>query len=121
MTHTPATKNLLVVEDQSEIADYFAELFSEAGYKVTKASDGLEGLDALDHAHFDIVVTDYMMPRMNGYNFVIKAKQKFPHLKFCVCTSEPTNVYQKFLDIGVHFVWEKRERTEKILGDLDSL
>ncbi len=63
---------ILLVEDQPEIQELLTSLFSE--YHCISANNGLEGLEALKQNAFDIIITDYMMPQMNGMEFIKKVK-----------------------------------------------
>ena len=57
---------VLLVEDESRIAEFVARGLSEQGYAVDVASDGDEALDWTDVAEFDLIVLDVMFPGMNG-------------------------------------------------------
>jgi heavy metal response regulator len=57
---------VLLVEDESRIADFIRKGLSECGYAVDVAHDGEEALDWIDVAEFDIVVLDVMLPVRDG-------------------------------------------------------
>ena len=63
--HTPA--RVLLVEDDRSICRYLEVILQRAGFEVTTAADGLEGMKAALSACFDAVVTDAIMPHLNGY------------------------------------------------------
>lgn len=61
---------ILIVEDEWVIAVTYELALSTAGHDVTAAADGREALTLAGQRRFDIVVTDYMMPRMDGLTFL---------------------------------------------------
>lgn len=63
--HMPA--RVLLVEDDRSIRRYLEVILQRAGFEVTAAADGLEGMKAALSASFDAVVTDAIMPHLNGY------------------------------------------------------
>jgi DNA-binding response OmpR family regulator len=58
--------NLLLVEDEVGIRDAFALLLELEGFHVQTAVDGLDAIDLLARTPVDLVVTDLMMPRLDG-------------------------------------------------------
>src|SRR3712207_4768028 len=67
---TPSTaprRAVLLVEDDRAIRRYLEVILQRAGYEVTAAADGLEGMKAALSSAFDAVVTDAIMPHLNGY------------------------------------------------------
>ena len=61
---------LLLVEDEQTLADIVADTLSEKGFEVTVAYDGEAGLRAFRKARPEVVVSDIMMPCMDGFTFV---------------------------------------------------
>jgi len=57
---------LLVVEDELKTASFLKRGFSEAGFLVEVATDGLEGLRSIQSAKYDLVVLDIMLPGLDG-------------------------------------------------------
>ena len=64
-------KRALVVDDETIIAMNLAMALEEAGFEVVTASNGQKALDLFARDGFDIVVTDYMMPRKNGVELAL--------------------------------------------------
>ena len=58
---------ILVVDDEIAVLNAIAEILRMEGFQVFTATDGLEGLDVLETHTPDLIITDIMMPRMNGY------------------------------------------------------
>ncbi len=59
--------HVLIVEDHEENRDLLKLLLQANGYRVTAAGDGIEALDAARHDAPDVVVSDALMPRMDGF------------------------------------------------------
>ncbi len=67
--------NILVVDDEKEIADLVEIYLVSDGYKVYKASNALEGLEILEKETIHLVLLDIMMPGLNGYETCQKIRQ----------------------------------------------
>ena len=60
------TTYILLLEDDINLSTVLADYLRSKGYAVDTAMDGKEGWEMLSHKHYDILLTDIMMPRMNG-------------------------------------------------------
>lgn len=61
---------LLIAEDDRELRRLFGHVLIKNGYTVKEVSNGKEALDAMDGEYYDLVISDVMMPVMDGYEFV---------------------------------------------------
>ena len=61
---------ILIAEDDRELRRLFAHVLIKNGYSVKEVSNGQEALDAIDTEYFDMIISDIMMPVMDGYEFV---------------------------------------------------
>ena len=61
---------IMVVEDDIQLQQLFCRVLSRNGYTVLSADDGEQALALLEHEHVDLIISDIMMPRMNGYELV---------------------------------------------------
>ncbi len=68
-------KRVLVVDDSITVREVERKLLESVGYKVQTAVDGMDGLNMLRSQHFDMLVTDVDMPRMNGVELVKTLRQ----------------------------------------------
>ena len=73
--------NVLVVDDEPDKRQLLAFALSREGYEVRTADDGVEGLAAVNEQQPDLIVTDVMMPRMDGYEMVRRVRSD-PRTKF---------------------------------------
>lgn len=61
---------VLVVEDDAKLRKLFATVLVKNGYRSLEAGDGVEAWNILDDEHIDLIISDIMMPNMDGYEFV---------------------------------------------------
>lgn len=59
--------NILLVEDDEALSSAIREKLLDEGFSVSCAFDGKQAAEALDEAHFDLIISDVMMPKMNGF------------------------------------------------------
>ena len=67
---------LLIVEDDRDLNNSVCAYFDANGYEVTGCFNGSEGLAELEKQEFDLIISDIMMPVMDGFSFVEKARDK---------------------------------------------
>jgi CheY-like chemotaxis protein len=83
---TPGPARILVVDDAATIREVCAELIRDLGYEVDVVADAGEALDRLRTERFDAVVTDIMMPGMDGWQLMAAAIREQPMLRLVVMT-----------------------------------
>jgi CheY-like chemotaxis protein len=71
-------KRVLVVDDERCIADTLAAIFRNAGYDADVAYDGPGALSRCDSFAPDLVITDVVMPAMNGIALAVRVQQRYP-------------------------------------------
>ncbi len=91
-TDLPKTNGprLLLVEDDVNLLIGLREALTEAGYQVWTAQDGQQGVELLDQAKPDLIVSDVMMPRMDGFEFcqVVRSRPDGINLPFIFLTAK---------------------------------
>ena len=95
-------KKILVVDDESGIRFLLSEVLLNKGFEVSLASDGQESLDKLEQDHFDLVVTDINMPRLDGVAMLKRMKKTCRDVKIIIMTGNPSD--QRLLDKGLPHV-----------------
>ena len=60
---------ILVVDDNPAVTRFVESILRPSGYKVEKAADGVEALQRVVQGPVDLILLDFVMPRMNGYHF----------------------------------------------------
>jgi CheY-like chemotaxis protein len=74
-------RKILVVEDEPLIRKSICEILQTAGgYEVDEAGDGVQAVKLLERRHFDLVITDLFMPRMNGLKLLEHVRSMSPQL-----------------------------------------
>jgi diguanylate cyclase (GGDEF)-like protein len=64
------SQNILVVDDEQSVRDYLCEALGHLGHRVQTANDGLEAVEKLKEGSFSVVITDIVMPRMDGMELI---------------------------------------------------
>ena len=82
---------VLLVEDNVDLSAYISKMLSRFGHKVLTAIDGLDGWEHVQTDLPDLVVSDIMMPRMDGYELVsrIKSTEKTRPIPVILITAKP--------------------------------
>ncbi|RFS25152.1 sigma-54-dependent Fis family transcriptional regulator [Chitinophaga silvatica] len=70
--------NILIIDDEKSIRKTLTEILSYEGYKVEEAADGIEGFKMFQAKTYDAVLCDIKMPKMDGLEFLEKAKEVNP-------------------------------------------
>lgn len=70
LQYNHVSMKLLIVEDETKTASFLQRGFSEAGFVVSVAQDGLEGMRQIETAAFDLIVLDIMLPGMDGWQLL---------------------------------------------------
>jgi CheY-like chemotaxis protein/two-component sensor histidine kinase len=79
--------NILLVDDDALVSMGTADMLMDLGHSVVEASSGASALQLLDtDARFDIVLTDFAMPGMNGLDLALKIRQVNPKLPIVLAT-----------------------------------
>ena len=66
---------ILIAEDDRELRQLFSHVLIRQGYAVTGVADGQQALDALDADYYDLIISDIMMPIMDGYELVRQLRE----------------------------------------------
>ncbi len=90
---------ILYIDDEIINLQLFEIIFSDK-YKVLIGESGEEGLEILDnHPDTTVIISDMKMPKMNGIEFIKKAKMKYPNKNYFILTGfEITSEIQNALD-----------------------
>ncbi|OOM75603.1 heme response regulator HssR [Clostridium puniceum] len=138
--------HILIVEDDVELCELFSTVLVKNGYKTTSAKDGVEALNVLDREYIDLILSDIMMPNMDGFELIqsirdaqfnlpvlmITAKESFQDIKrgFLLGIDDymikPINVNEMVLRVGAllrraQIINEKKQCIGETLLEYDSL
>jgi two-component system chemotaxis response regulator CheY len=73
------SSDVLIVDDAATVRLYHGSILRDAGFDVFEAANGYEALEAALQRHFDVVLADVNMPRMDGYKFVAALRRSGPN------------------------------------------
>ena len=82
-----AEKTILLIDDDDVLRGIMAHHLDEAGYRIHSEARGSRGLQFLDGATADLVITDLQMPEMDGYELITRIRAKFPETPIVVITA----------------------------------
>ena len=111
---------ILIAEDDRELRQLFQHVLTKNGYAVTGVSNGEEAMDAIDAGYYDLIISDIMMPKMDGYQLaralreagltipvmMITAKDAFDDMRMGFLSGsddymvKPVNVNEMVLRVG---------------------
>ena len=78
---------ILVVDDDRGICVSLKEILEASGGEVRTAQDGLAALACLEAGHFDLMLSDVVMPNLDGYELYLKVQKKYPDLPVLLMTA----------------------------------
>lgn len=94
-------KRILVVDDDQVIRLVIVRILSALGYQCEAAADGLEAVTRLQDAEFAVVITDMMMPNMDGMALLAHIKEHYPGTDVLVITGHSnTFIYTNIINAG---------------------
>ncbi len=82
--------NILIIDDEKAIRKTLSEILSYEGYKIEEASDGEEGLRKFKEKTFDVVLCDIKMPKLDGIEFLDKAREANPDVPVIMISGHGT-------------------------------
>jgi DNA-binding NtrC family response regulator len=77
---------IIVAEDEDITLKNILETLREEGYEVTGTINGDEAMQMMEKEHFDVLITDIKMPRMNGIELMEKVKEKYTEMDVIIIT-----------------------------------
>jgi DNA-binding response OmpR family regulator len=101
--------SILLVDDDEDIL-YFLERILKDKYKILKAQDGQEALCILEKEVVQLIISDVMMPVLDGFEFckIVKSNFEFSHIPFILLTAKNTLPFKiEGLDLGADAYIEK--------------
>jgi len=79
---------ILIIEDDPSILQLYSIILRKAGYETLQAQNGLDAWDIIEKEHIDLIITDVMMPEMNGYEFVRLLRETNPVIPVLIITAK---------------------------------
>lgn len=94
-----ARPRILIAEDNADLREVYSFVLSEGGFEVKEASNGREAIEAIKQERPDILVTDIMMPEVNGMEVVkwIKSETDMEELPIIVISAYPDYLAKSYM------------------------
>lgn len=110
--------SILVIDDETNILNMLQEALTLFGHKVEVANDGRKGIQKFDNGSFDIVITDVLMPKLDGRDVV-------QHIRNCskksICIIGMSGTPRVLQDIDFDMILPKPFPLEELLGMVTKL
>lgn len=83
--------NILVVDDDLSLCSSLSQFLERNGYTVYSAGDALQALDVMERQPVELIITDYLMPHVDGIRFteMLKADPRFANIPVLLITASP--------------------------------
>ena len=82
--------NILIIDDEKAIRKTLGEILSYEGYKMDEAGDGEEALKKFREKAYDVVLCDIKMPKMDGIEFMERAREANPDVPIIMISGHGT-------------------------------
>ena len=94
---------ILIIDDDASMRLALRHALERRGHQVAEAADGQSGLAAYQRTVFDLVVTDIIMPGMEGLETVLALRKFSPHLKIIAMSAGGKGDANNYLELAEHF------------------
>jgi DNA-binding NtrC family response regulator len=105
-----STPTILLVDDEEMVLNSIKSFFAiETDYKLVTYTSPVKALEDVEQAHFDLVISDYLMPEMDGITFLAKVKEKRPLIPRILLTgyADKENAIKAINNVGLYQYIEK--------------
>lgn len=117
--------SILIIDDDAAVSRTLSLILTRAGYNVTTAAGGRKGLELLANDGFDLVLTDIIMPELDGIEAIRKIRADHPRLRIIAMSGGGQIDKADFLHmaeaLGADRVIEKPVRSEQLLELVSSV
>ena len=83
-------RRILIVDDDAVIRTLLVDVLTHPGYQLDTANNGADAIEKLEREHFDLVVTDMVMPKANGLDVLLASKRLEPDRPVVIITGFPS-------------------------------
>lgn len=118
-------KSILIIEDDEFVQQMLKQTFERAGYEVAVASNGRIGVQMYDSNPFDVVITDLIMPDMEGIETITHLRKSNPDIKIIAISGGGRNNPQGYLflaeKLGAACTFTKPVDRKELLNAVEGL
>jgi len=112
---------ILVVEDEGAVRENIVDLLQSDSVEVASVSNGLEGFNLLKTSKFDLIITDYQMPKMTGLDFLRLCKEESIRVPTICLTGKDHPELRKYAwEYGLYDYIEKSANTEELIESVEN-
>ena len=102
---------ILIIDDDATIQLVFSQFLTSLGHEIMQAENGIEGMDMLQKTRPDLVITDIMMPEMDGLEILMQLRKTHDAVPVIAISGGmralPVNFLQQAKLFGARYVFEK--------------
>jgi PAS domain S-box-containing protein len=95
-------ENILIVDDEAALRDLTSELLSSQGYQVYCAESAKQALIILEQKQIDLMISDVIMPEMDGYQLSAIVQEKYPDLKIQLASGFTDERHEGIINESLH-------------------
>lgn len=116
------TETLLVVDDEIALVELARDILSTQGYRVLTAIDGEQALSILKKEKVDLIFSDVIMPRMDGYQLAARVQEHYPDIKIQLASGFSDSIHSHMTDTDLHLnLLHKPYKSEALLVHIRNL
>jgi len=94
---------ILIIEDETTFRSLMKDALEKAGFEVTEASDGDEGIRLFTEQNHDVVITDILMPKKEGLETILELTDNFPDAKIIAVSGGGIGLGDDLMEIAMEF------------------
>jgi DNA-binding response OmpR family regulator len=116
---------ILLIDDEPQIRAMLTQMLTRAGYEVTEAANGNDGVRRFREAPADLVITDLIMPGKDGIETILELRREFPDVKIIAVSGGGRIGAQEYLwmarSLGAAVTLDKPVERQKLLDEVRTL
>ncbi|NQV15503.1 response regulator [bacterium] len=98
---------ILIIEDEESFRGFMVALLEGQGYEIEIAIDGEKGIDLIQKQHFDLVITDIIMPIKEGFEVCQEMLTNFPGTELIAMSGAANDYLKSVSALGVKYTFGK--------------
>ncbi|MCG2778854.1 MAG: response regulator [Desulfobacterales bacterium] len=80
-------KRILIADDEDSVRNLLARALKSYAYEIDVVENGAKAINQMDRKSYDLIITDYMMPLMDGLELTRRIKEKYPSMPILIITA----------------------------------
>lgn len=103
-------QRILLIDDEKDILEVIGYFLKKEGYLVSVAESGAEALEKMQEQSFDVVICDYLMPKMDGIALLQKLREKKDYTSFVFFSGNANENHEvKMIGLGAYQLVQKND------------